>query len=380
MQKIDAIYIARDDARDIRAWSGTPFFMARALESAGFGLNFIGPLNLRFPLFYKVKGNLIRMCGWDYNSDSEPAILKSYARQAEALMQPMSGRVILSCGKPHLAHLRTNLPIVFFDEASVPALTKLHPGHENYYPPCMRKLLAAERAVLGKCRYACYMSDWAAEAALECYGDEFKSKIKVVPIGANMDRLPTREEIEKCILDKKHDTCRLLFVGVNWQHKGGAIAVAVGEELRRRGVPVRLDVVGGIPPVPVPDFVRVHGFVSKKTDEGRSFMASLYRESHFFLLPTQAEAYGISFVEACAHGLPCLGCGVGGVTTIIQDGVNGWLFAPDAPAGLYADRIQSAWQNPRTYQDLCRSAFQSTQTRLSWKQFGNTVYELVSKL
>ena len=377
MSAIEAIYIALEDPHDVGSWSGTTFFMARAFEAAGFHLNYIGPLKDRYKLWNRIKGKIVRMRGWDYSSVGP---LKGYARQVERQLQGMPGRVILSCGKPQLAYLRTKLPVIFFDDASVPAMTRLYPGCTNFSPSNQLKLLAAERLSLEKCRYACYMSDWAADAALAAYGREFESKIKVIPIGANMENTPSAEDVEKAIQARERGKCNLLFVGVEWVRKGGAIAVAVAGELQKRGVSVRLDIVGCVPPVPVPDFVKVHGFVSKRTAEGCALMARLYRESHFFLLPTQAEAYGVVFVEALAHGLPGLGCRVGGVPTIIQDGVNGWLFPPDAPASLYADRIQSLLQSPEAYTDLCRSAFRVAQTRLSWKQFGKSVRELVDQV
>ncbi|HEX3756275.1 MAG TPA: glycosyltransferase family 4 protein, partial [Rhizomicrobium sp.] len=182
------------------------------------------------------------------------------------------------------------------------------------------------------------------------------------------------------IRERAADACRLLFVGVDWRRKGGDIALAVAEELRRRGLPAELEIVGCVPPRVVPGFVRVHPFVSKKTLEGRALMAQLYQRSHFLLLPTRAEAYGVAFVEACAHGVPCMGSSVGGVTTIIKDGVNGRLLPLEAPPALYADRIQSLWQDPQSYRELCRSAFRTTQSRLSWTQFGNTVRGLVETL
>lgn len=379
MPDIGAIYIALDNAFDLHAWSGTPFFMRRALESAGFQLEVISPLNLKFRLFYKLKGKLIRLRGWDYNYLGETAVLKNYAWQVRRKISRMKGRVILSCGKPQLAYLQSDLPVLLFDDGSVPAITTLHPGHKNYFPPIQRNLLSLERTILQKCDYACYMSEWAAEAAVNYYGAEFRPKIKVVPIGPNMDDLPTQREIEQRIVVRESEICRLFFVGVSWRNKGADIAVSVAEELNRRGVSTRLDVVGCLPPGKIPDFVRIHGFVSKKDDEGRNLISRLYQRSHFFILPTRAEAYGIAFVEACANALPCLGSNVGGVSTIIQDGINGWLFARDASVGEYADRIQLAWKSRERYLELCRSTFQTTQSKLSWKQFGATVYDLVSQ-
>lgn len=377
MLKTDAIYMALDDPRDVHSWSGIPHFMGRALEAAGFRLSYLGPLRIPLRLMWRVKGRLLRLRGWNYSNLAEPYVLKSLARQTAGQLRRKQGQVILSCGRPHLSYLNTDLPILFFDDASAPALTKLYPGHTNYHPSVIRNAFAAERRVLEKCRYACYMSDWAAEAALRTYGARFEPKIKVIPIGANLERAPTAVEVEQAIQNRAKEPCNLMFVGVDWERKGGTTAVAVAQELHHRGARVQLHIVGCTPPAPVPEFVQVHGYVSKRTKAGAELLQRLYRESHWFLLPTRAEAYGIAFVEANAYGLPALGCSVGGVTTIVHNGENGQLFALDAAPSAYADCIQNRMQDWERYQALCRSSYQAFVTRLSWRHFGETVRALV---
>src|SRR6185437_9729595 len=110
---------------------------------------------------------------------------------------------------------------------------------------------------------------------------------------------------------------RFLFNGVDWKRKGGAIAVSTIAELTRRGIPARLDVIGRTDAVmrgaPTPANVTFHGFIAKTTETGASKFNRLYADATFFLLPTQAECFGISFAEAAHHGLPCIGTATGGV-------------------------------------------------------------------
>src|SRR5688572_20197930 len=157
---MEAIYLARDDAHDVDAWSGTPHWLGKSLSAAGFDLQYICPLKGGHELFYKIKSRIIRTLGWGYAPEGEWPFLKKYARDAANRIQNASAKLILSCGKPHLVFLETNLPIVFFDDASNPAITRTHPGINNYFPPIHRRLHEAERRVLDKCLYACYASDW----------------------------------------------------------------------------------------------------------------------------------------------------------------------------------------------------------------------------
>jgi hypothetical protein len=66
--------------------------------------------------------------------------------------------------------------------------------------------------------------------------------------------------------------CKLLFNGVEWFRKGGDKALEIAIRLREQGLPIELSVIGCTPPIKVPEFVRVYGFISK-SDHGGSYSA-----------------------------------------------------------------------------------------------------------
>jgi glycosyltransferase involved in cell wall biosynthesis len=56
-----------------------------------------------------------------------------------------------------------------------------------------------------------------------------------------------------------------------------------------------------------------------------------------FLLPSEAETFGLVNIEAMASGVPVIATEAGGVPEIIQHGENGMLFRPgdaEAAAGF----------------------------------------------
>ena len=147
---------------------------------------------------------------------------------------------------------------------------------------------------------------WAAEHAKQLTDPV---KIYVLPFGASVAIEHTMQDVEAWAKKKRQERqrgCNLLFLGVDWIRKGGPLAIEAAKILNGRGVPTTLTVVGCQPPVEVPDFVRVLGFISKSTAEGRGRIKELLQESDFLILPSEAEAAGVVFCEASAFGfLPC---------------------------------------------------------------------------
>jgi glycosyltransferase involved in cell wall biosynthesis len=112
--------------------------------------------------------------------------------------------------------------------------------------------------------------------------------------------------------------------------------------------------------------VTLGGFADKSTDEGLAKIDALFRASHFLLLPTQAEAFGIVFCEANSFGVPAVATRTGGVPSVVHDDVNGRLFTLDAPADAYADYIQHHVEHSAEYANLAQSSFREYRQRLNW--------------
>jgi glycosyltransferase involved in cell wall biosynthesis len=364
-------YVTDYDASDVGGWSGTGNFLARALQREGFQFDFIGPLPrplLQWPIL-KAKGLFYnRIQRRRYHSAHDVRVARHYASTVErALRRDSSTDLVFSPGTIPIAFLDTDLPTVFWSDATHAALFDFYPEYSNLCPETVRAGHQIEQRAIDRASAVILSSDWAAQSAIRDYGAD-PGKVHVIPFGANLDEPPSSSLVEDAIQARPRRNCKLLFVGVDWDRKGGQLALEVAEELNHRGLPTILTIVGCDPFAnsPPPDFVRHEGFLSKRTREGSRRMEDLLAESHFLIVPSSAECFGLVYCEANAYGVPCLARAVGGVPTIIKDGVNGRLFAQSEGAESYAASIEDLFAHYDQYLGLARSSAHEYQTRLNW--------------
>ena len=150
-----------------------------------------------------------------------------------------------------------------------------------------------EASALHRCRLAIYTSEWAAESAVRDYGVD-AGRVAVVPFGANLETQVLLEEARAAIAKRPRDTCRLVFIGVEWQRKGGPLAVAIADALNRGGLKTELDIVGHEPDGrKLPSFVNSLGFISKGTRAGQDELKTA---------PAQSPLPGASFTRRLHPG------------------------------------------------------------------------------
>lgn len=373
-------FVSDLDARNIRSWSGSTYCMWNGLAKAGADVDLITPLAVPRKKWFAGVGKAWKALGRTYSYRGEPSVLNAFARQvsAELSVRPRPD-VIFSCGKPPIAALRTDIPMVFADDGSVPAITRLYPGLNRLTRRCVEQMRTAERGLLSRALLGTYASEWAAEAARREY-PESAPKVVSIPWGANIECRRTESDIEDLIMLRRMSReFRVLFIGVDWRRKGGGLVLDACARAHGRGVPIRLDLVGCLPPGSMPDFVHVHGFIAKTNPDGREQIDALYRQAHVLFVPSRAEAYGVVFAEASSYGIPSLSTAVGGIPSVVSDGVNGRLFPPDADVVYYADALAYWWQSPDEYARICRSAFHHYQERLTWESFGRSILDRISQ-
>lgn len=127
----------------------------------------------------------------------------------------------------------------------------------------------------------------------------------------------------------------LYFVGTLSRRKGLPFAVSLMEELRRRGLPVHLTLVG-----PVDDFDprSLDGALFTHIPfMGHGELAALHHRLDLFVFPSNMDSWAQTVVEAMACGSPVLVSANTGARDAVEQG--GGLVLPVGDLGAWADAI-----------------------------------------
>jgi len=114
---------------------------------------------------------------------------------------------------------------------------------------------------------------------------------------------------------------RILFVGTDWNRKGGPDLIEAFRRVRQQHPDAELDIIGCSPDVNEAG-VNILGRVPR--DELHRY----FSQARMFVLPTVHEAFGIVFVEALHFGLPIVATSVGAIPEMVQHDVNGYRVKP----------------------------------------------------
>lgn len=163
-------------------------------------------------------------------------------------------------------------------------------------------------------------SHWTRDSLIRDYGVA-PEQIDVVPPGVDL-------QLWQPAAARRNDgQLRILFVGGDLYRKGGATLLEAFRAMPRGVAELHLVTRTQIPPE---EGVNTYYTMRPNSPE----LIGLYQAADVFVLPTEAEAFGIAAIEASAAGLAVIATAVGGLTDIVSEGETGYLLPPRDPTAL----------------------------------------------
>jgi L-malate glycosyltransferase len=125
----------------------------------------------------------------------------------------------------------------------------------------------------------------------------------------------------------------------------------------RRQIPARLLLIGDGPDRSLAERLATEGgFEDRTTFLGNvPSIETILPVGKLFLLPSDAESFGLAALEAMACGLPVIGTAVGGLPEVVEDGKSGFLKAVGDVEGM-AEAALSLLRDPVKLEVFSREA------------------------
>jgi glycosyltransferase involved in cell wall biosynthesis len=372
-------FLASGHPTDKRAQSGSLYYMARALQPHFEHVYFCDPIiSIEKGVGRMLDGVSRRLFKRPIAYDHLALVAEKHGRVAAKRLQGRAFDALLAIMNPvDVACLETDIPIILVLDATFALQQDYYPQFTNLWEHSISQAHHVERAAYRKATSLVYSSNWAAQSAIRDYGVD-PQKVHVIFYGGNLDTVPSKEVV---ICKTPSRRCRLLFMGVRWDQKGGAIAFETLVRLEEIGIRAELVICGTTPPRGLSHERMIVIPFLDKSDEGQARqLHNLYATSDFLLLPTRWEAYGHAFCEASAFGLPSITSHTGGVPEVVRSGENGYVLPYSATGADYARIIAELYRDEGRYRMLVASSRAAYESRMNWNVWARRIKEVVEDM
>ena len=210
-------------------------------------------------------------------------------------------------------------------------LSKDYPGWAPFRHE-LEKRLSAERVVYNNAEFIFTTSENTRKSLMNYYGVA-PERIQTVGYGLSME--------ERKDFKKEYDGKTILFIGMDFERKGGFVLLEAFRQVRKEIPDAKLIIIG-----PNKDIYKIKEpgieFLGHLSD--KQIIKSFYEKSSIFVMPSLCEPFGLVFLEAMTYKLPCIGTNRDAMPEIIQNGKNGFLV-PTGDSRSLAEKIIFLFKN-----------------------------------
>lgn len=236
---------------------------------------------------------------------------------------------------PACAELDPSCPVILAHDSTNVLSYRLmrdhHPGPAASLACGVKSALVTPvyRTALKRARAFMPRTHWCADSLVDDFGVD-PERIIVAPGG--LDTELWKPDWER----SRADPPTLLFVGNDFERKGGEFLMEVFERLQPRA---RLRILSNDPALIGRAWPQGVELVTGLGQNDPAALVEAYSSADLFVFPTRKEHMGMALTEAAAVGLPIVATNVGGVGEVVRDGHNGELMPYGAGVEEWASVI-----------------------------------------
>ncbi len=381
MKILNIAYSQGED--DKVSWSGTTYSTFHALQATGHDVDFLALSPYAVSLFAKLPWYLYHIAH-ALGLTRKTYLFQFSARHKDAMYRKLRGTDFSSydyifvtsgadlvCAVSALLRERGNkAKVVLLSDAPFCGIEDYYSSSSNLYHRNSREANAISREAFSVCSKVIVSSEWAKQQAVQHYGID-AAKMVVIEFGANLQSSAMGHIVHTYTAQRP---LNIFFSGIEWERKGGDVAVACCAELLQMGIPATLHIVG----TPVPEeyadlsFIRSYGFLSKNVPDEYEQYIRILEDMDMFLFPSRAECSATVLCEAAGYGLPVFCYDTGGVGNYVINGVNGIRLPLSSTGKHFAVAIQQALAS-NDMDNYSAGAQRMYRDRLNWTTWAQRV-------
>lgn len=263
--------------------------------------------------------------------------------------------VVFAHGALFDADLEDGPPVVIYADFTYQLARSEDPWRDPFHTERARRhWLELETRAYHSAAFVLTRSAYTRRSMVEDYGLS-PDRVHAVGGGVNFDALPPppSSQAYQC------RPPRILFIGTDFERKGGPDLVRAFERVRQRISDAELWLVtaqrgsngNGV------------RYLAPTTDRGQ--IVALYEAACVFAMPSRCETWGDVFLEAMSYGLPCIGASSDAMPEIITPGETGYLVDQDDVPAL-AERVEELLRDPARAAAMGQAGYERVSTQYTW--------------
>ncbi len=187
-------------------------------------------------------------------------------------------------------------------------------------------------------------------------------KVMVNPMGVDTSIFKPREQVST--------KPRFISVGTVCLRKGNQYLFRAFELVKKQLPGAELICVGGVKTDFRKEWPRWQGTFTHIPHLPHAELAKLLQTCTAFVFPSQEEGIARAQIEALAASLPVIGTHEGGATTLVQDGVEGFIVRGRDPQHI-AEAMLRVARDPELCRRMGQAAHQKGAIKNTWQNYGD---------
>ncbi|MSU26064.1 MAG: glycosyltransferase family 1 protein [Candidatus Levybacteria bacterium] len=252
-------------------------------------------------------------------------------------------------------------------------------GSDLYYFKEDNRWVGPTRQASERAKFITANSNFTRQWYLQMFGNDLAKKTRVIPGGVS-NGIDFKKDVSW--IDKKYKfkySRMVLFTGRLTQHKGVEYLIKAA-----RGIKAEIVILGDGPERGYLETLilkykleNVHmlGYFSQRLGEINDF----YLRADVYVAPSVwAEPLGMVILEAMSNKTPVIVTRKGGVTTIVNDGENGFLVRAKS-ASTIVEKVNILLSDDELRKRMGDNAYRSVLNRFSWERIAAKFYHLYER-